>query len=260
MNSGYKNIAFCVVALAAFALLLSSCAPYQAHKGTAYFKQRGKASWYGPGFAGRKTANGERFNPSQLTAAHRELPFNTTVKVTNLDNGKSVVVRINDRGPYAGRRVIDLSKAAARKIDLIGSGVAMVEIETLTPGMKDKVPEGAEAEADAKQAQGVLLASRGRVTKNGVEHLIQLENAKGTSLPGELEEASEEEAPAPEPAPIRPAANKYRRAEAGSSSIEDRFVVTSSPSRGSGPTGRRAEKSPPSAPREKTYSVDDDAF
>jgi len=257
MKPGYKNIACCIVALAAFALLLSSCAPYQAHKGTSYFKQRGKASWYGPGFAGRKTANGERFNPSQLTAAHRELPFNSTVKVTNLDNGKSVVVRINDRGPYAGRRVIDLSKAAAKKIDLIGSGVAMVEIETVTPGGREKAPEV--IEADAKRNETVLLASRGRVRKNGVEHLIQLENAKGTPLPGEIEQAQEAETP-PEPSPVRPAAKRYERTEAGGSSIEERFVVTASTS--PGPSRRRAKKAPPTAPapQENAYSSDDDAF
>ena len=93
-----------------------------------FYKARGKASWYGPGFAGRKTANGERFNPSKLTAAHRTLPFNTKIKVTNLSNGKSVVVRINDRGPYAGRRIIDLSKAAARKIGMLKTGVAKVQL------------------------------------------------------------------------------------------------------------------------------------
>lgn len=91
----------------------------------------GKASWYGPGFHGRTTANGERYNSNALTAAHPSLPFNTRVKVTNLNNGRSVVVRINDRGPYAGGRIIDLSAAAARRIGMIQSGVAPVKIEIL---------------------------------------------------------------------------------------------------------------------------------
>lgn len=94
--------------------------------------QSGMASWYGPGFAGRRTANGEVFDPSQLTAAHRELPFNTLVKVTNETNGRSVVVRINDRGPFKGGRIIDLSRASAEAIGMVGSGVARVKLEVLT--------------------------------------------------------------------------------------------------------------------------------
>jgi rare lipoprotein A len=86
--------------------------------------QRGVASWYGPGFHGRLTANGERFNTNSLTAAHRTLPFGTRVRVTNAETGRSVVVRINDRGPFTKGRVIDLSKAAARAIGV--AGVAQV--------------------------------------------------------------------------------------------------------------------------------------
>lgn len=93
------------------------------------WRQRGEASWYGPNFAGRPTANGEIFDPSRLTAAHPSLPFDTRVRVTSLENGRSVVVRINDRGPFARGRVIDLSRAAAEAIGLIGSGVADVRIE-----------------------------------------------------------------------------------------------------------------------------------
>ena len=91
----------------------------------------GYASWYGPGFAGKLTANGEVFDPSQLTAAHKTLPFGTQVRVTNLNNGRSVVVRINDRGPFVGGRVIDLSRRAAEMIDMIGSGTAPVRLELL---------------------------------------------------------------------------------------------------------------------------------
>ena len=94
-------------------------------------QSRGVASWYGPGFHGRTTANGERYNQNGLTAAHRSLPFGTRVRVTNVNNGRSVVVRINDRGPFAKGRVIDLSAGAARVIGLINSGVAPVRIEVL---------------------------------------------------------------------------------------------------------------------------------
>jgi rare lipoprotein A len=90
--------------------------------------ETGKASFYGNEFDGKKTANGETFHQSQFTAAHKHLPFGTMVKVTNLVNNKSVIVRINDRGPYAAGRIIDLSKAAAKQIDMIAAGVVKVEI------------------------------------------------------------------------------------------------------------------------------------
>ena len=95
--------------------------------------QRGLASWYGPGFAGRRSANGEIFNPELLTAAHRYLPFGTMVEVVNVSTGSSVVVRITDRGPFIHNRVIDLSAAAARTIGLLGAGVGPVELRILTP-------------------------------------------------------------------------------------------------------------------------------
>lgn len=91
--------------------------------------QVGMASWYGPGFAGRLTANGERFDPSKLTCAHRTFKFGTILEVTNLENGRSVVVRVNDRGPYAKNRVIDLSEEAARRIGMIEKGHVKVRIE-----------------------------------------------------------------------------------------------------------------------------------
>lgn len=92
----------------------------------------GTASWYGPGFHGRKTANGEIFDENALTAAHKTLPFNTHLKVTNRLNGKSVVVRINDRGPYVGQRSLDLSKAAAHCLGSMSSGVVPYEAVVLT--------------------------------------------------------------------------------------------------------------------------------
>lgn len=91
----------------------------------------GTASWYGPGFFGNRTASGEVFRPGTLTAAHRSLPFGTMVRVTNLNNGRSTVVRINDRGPYSGGRVIDLGHGAAQQVGLVSSGVAPVRLEVL---------------------------------------------------------------------------------------------------------------------------------
>ena len=92
----------------------------------------GKASYYANKFHGKKTASGEFFSLSHFTAAHRSLPFGTSVRVINLDNGKNVVVRINDRGPYLRGRIIDVSPAAARAIGLFGRGTANVRIERYT--------------------------------------------------------------------------------------------------------------------------------
>ncbi|WP_008314147.1 septal ring lytic transglycosylase RlpA family protein [Leptolyngbya sp. PCC 6406] len=92
----------------------------------------GRASWYGPGFHGRRTANGEVFNQNALTAAHRTLPFGTVVRVTNVNNNRQVVVRINDRGPFSGGRILDLSAGAAREIGLDRAGVGPVRIEVLS--------------------------------------------------------------------------------------------------------------------------------
>lgn len=91
----------------------------------------GPASWYGGKFHGRRTANGERFDMNEMTAAHRSLPFGTRVRVTNERNGRSVVVRINDRGPFVGNRIIDLSRGAAAAVGMVRTGVAPVRVEVL---------------------------------------------------------------------------------------------------------------------------------
>ena len=97
------------------------------------FRQSGEASWYGPGFQGRTTANGETFDTNEMTAAHRSLPFDSFVRVTNRTNGKSVVVRINDRGPFIEGRIIDLSRAAAEELEILSSGTAPVLVERIPP-------------------------------------------------------------------------------------------------------------------------------
>ncbi len=98
----------------------------------------GRASWYGPDFHGKHTSNGEIYNMHDMTAAHKTLPMNTIVKVTNRSNGMSTVVRINDRGPFVATRIIDLSKSAANKINMIGTGTAPVSIEILGFEIKGK--------------------------------------------------------------------------------------------------------------------------
>lgn len=95
------------------------------------YAAEGLASWYGPGFKGRKTASGKRFNPKLMTAAHRTLPFGTRLKVTNLANEKTVEVVVNDRGPFIKGRIIDLSQGAAKKLGFAGAGVVKVQIEQI---------------------------------------------------------------------------------------------------------------------------------
>lgn len=90
--------------------------------------QTGVASWYGPGLAGRPTASGETFRPSRRTAAHPSLPFGTVLKVTRVDTGTSVRVVVNDRGPFAGGRIIDLSRRSARRLDMLEIGLTTVEL------------------------------------------------------------------------------------------------------------------------------------
>lgn len=100
----------------------------------ASFNQIGRASYYGKNFQGRRTSSGERFDVNMLTAAHPTLPIPSYARVTNLTNGKSVVVRVNDRGPFHGNRVMDLSYAAARQLDFIRAGTAQVRVEQILPG------------------------------------------------------------------------------------------------------------------------------
>lgn len=149
-------------------------------------RSEGDASWYGPGFAGRKTANGETFDPGQLTAAHRTLPFNSRVRVTNLQTGESVIVRINDRGPFTGGRIIDLSRAAAEQVSLVGSGVARVRIELLSGsgGIMTAAPAGHltpyEIVANGRQLGELLL-----LTSAAQESGLVLVRVVGNAVPVE---------------------------------------------------------------------------
>lgn len=119
-----------VVAALFFVAVCAGCATGK--KGPSILE--GNASWYGPNFKGRPTASGEKFKPGKLTAAHKTLPLGTVARVTNLKNGKSVTVRINDRGPFVEGRILDLSRGAAKKIDMIKDGVVPVRIKILKRG------------------------------------------------------------------------------------------------------------------------------
>jgi rare lipoprotein A len=119
------------------------------------YRERGVASWYGPGFHKVRTSTGERYDMYAMTAAHKTLPLPAYVRVTNLQNGRSVVVRVNDRGPFVGNRIIDLSYSAAAKLGMLRNGTAMVDVRTIDPseppptavGSAAAAPNGAAASA-----------------------------------------------------------------------------------------------------------------
>lgn len=106
---------------------------YEVRSSAKDFRERGMASWYGRKFHGHKTASGERYDMFAMSAAHKTLPLPAYVRVTRVDTGKSIVVKVNDRGPFHGKRIIDLSYAAAAKLDMLKLGEVMVEIESITP-------------------------------------------------------------------------------------------------------------------------------
>jgi rare lipoprotein A len=110
---------------------------YYTMKSAKGFVERGIASWYGPNFHGKTTSSGEEYDMHEMTAAHTKLPLPTYVRVTNLENGKSTVVKVNDRGPFKKNRIIDLSYAAATKLDIVKKGTGLVEVRAITPGEPD---------------------------------------------------------------------------------------------------------------------------
>lgn len=133
-----NRILLCASCAIALVCLLPACArqshPQAAGRGgTSVRGEEGLASWYGNRFRGRRTASGARFNPKAMTAAHRTLPFGTRVRVVNVHNERAVEVTITDRGPFIRKRIIDLSRAAARELGMLGSGVARVRLERLPP-------------------------------------------------------------------------------------------------------------------------------
>ena len=141
--------------------------------------ERGVASWYGPRFHGRQTANGERYDMHRLTAAHKKLAFGTVVEVTNLDNGRRVEVRINDRGPFVKRRILDLSQAAADAIGMLGTGTAQIEMRILRAPPPPRYTVQVGAFEDAERARALAEDLRQRypetvVTSDGTWHRVQV--------------------------------------------------------------------------------------
>ncbi len=147
--------------------------------------ETGVASWYGPGFHGKSTANGERYDQADRTAAHRTLQMPSVVRVTNLSNGASTVVRINDRGPYASNRVIDLSRTAAQELDIVRNGTARVRIEQL--------------QAESLAVKDVAISGGGPAEQH--EALAQL--ASGKRAPPQQQVMATAQPAAPPPAQIQ---------------------------------------------------------
>ena len=122
------------------------------------YLERGVASWYGPSFHGGTTSNGESYDMYAMTAAHKTLPLPSYARVTNLKNGKSIVVRINDRGPFVANRLIDLSYSAAARLDMLREGTTLVEVRALTPGVPDDLTRSAAAPAPTLYVQAGAFA------------------------------------------------------------------------------------------------------
>jgi rare lipoprotein A len=131
---------------------------YKVMDSSAGYHERGVASWYGSKFHGNPTSSGETYDMYAMTAAHKNLPLPTMVKVTNLRNGRYVIVRVNDRGPFVYNRIIDMSYAAARELDMIATGTTLVDVAALTTAYRDK-PATAAAQAGAPGVRGGASAS-----------------------------------------------------------------------------------------------------
>ena len=149
------------------------------------YVEEGVASWYGPDFHGGRTATGETYDMHAMTGAHPTLPLPTWVRVTNLENGRSVVVRLNDRGPFARGRVIDLSRAAAEALDMVRAGTARVEVRSLAGGSAATAPAPAAyyAQAGAFGSRENAQALAGRLRNAGIEGVTVTEtSANGASM------------------------------------------------------------------------------
>ena len=154
-----KSVLFLIIAITAFI--------HTTPLFSEVYKTGVTASYYAEDFHGKRTSNGERFNMNDYTCAHKSLPFNTVLKVTNLANGKTVEVRVNDRGPFVATREIDLSKAAAVKLDMIGTGTAKVKLEIIKRGADTKLSQQTAASASKiMQKLGRTSASTSKSTKS----------------------------------------------------------------------------------------------
>jgi len=153
------------------------------------YRERGVASWYGSKFHGRRTSSGEIYDMHLATAAHKSLPLPTYAQVTNLDNGRSVIVKVNDRGPFKGDRIIDMSYGAALRLGMIGTGTARVEVVALSPPFNSSGSRmvaagstGTTSPVDATEGHGIFLQMGAFDHRDGAESLI-VELRKDSMVP-----------------------------------------------------------------------------
>jgi rare lipoprotein A len=156
------------------------------------YKERGVASWYGKKFHGNLTSNREVYDMYAMTAAHKTLPLPTYVRVRSLSNGKSIIVRVNDRGPFVDNRIIDLSYAAAIKLDMIGAGTGLVEVEAITFGDRATTPPVANTSADTTSAsRGKIFAQVGAFgSRDNADRRLSLLRSGGIATAFILEDLS----------------------------------------------------------------------
>jgi rare lipoprotein A len=138
------------------------------------YLERGVASWYGPTFHGGNTSSGEPYDMYGMSAAHKTLPLPTYARVTNLRNGRNIVVRINDRGPFVANRLIDLSYTAAAKLDMIREGTTLVEVRALTPGVPDELTRSAQSPPPSLYVQAGAFSD-----VHNAQHLLERLHAAG---------------------------------------------------------------------------------
>lgn len=167
------------ICIVSFSLQMSACQSDSKDELSDNLLQEGTASWYGPGFDGRLTSSRERYDQTKLTAAHRTLPFGTIVEVINMENDSTVQVEINDRGPYAGNRIIDLSKAAAEEIDLLESGLTEVQLRLIEAG--GDIPEDLNQPSYTIQVGEYNLTSYANDFADSVGEGVRIEQEFGTN-------------------------------------------------------------------------------
>jgi len=167
------------------------------------FKERGGASWYGKKFHGYLTANGEKYDMFAMTAAHKSLPLPTYLKVTNLANQKHVIVRVNDRGPFHKGRIVDLSYAAASKLDMLDQGTAQVEIEAIDPAQWD----------NESQSHVIKKNNENAITLNSSKKLVVVDNLLATKPIGNNAQAKKQLALQPKALPNTTKTNNFKQAD-----------------------------------------------
>lgn len=144
------------------------------------YQEVGTASWYGPGFHGNKTSNGELYNQKGFTAAHKNLPLPSYVKVTNLENGKAVIVRVNDRGPFHGSRIIDLSEGAAKAINMTKKGTARVKLELINTRGNSKTSSTSTSSSKTNKPSNITINSGKEVAQDAIAQVIKNKTSNET--------------------------------------------------------------------------------